>query len=184
MDFIIGLQMNWRQNDSIMVLVEKLMKETHFIPVNSMHKIDDIAKIFMKDIFKLHGLPMAIVFDRYVKFTSNFWKGLFVDLGTKLNFSTAYHPYIDGQIERVNQVLEDMLRMYVIDKPTKCEDYLHLVKFSYKNGHQASLGMSPYEALYGRRCMTPVTWDNLVNRVVIGPEFLKEMEQEERLGRI
>ena len=75
-----------------MVLVEKLTKATHFILVKSTHKTDDIAKIFMKEIFKLHGFPKVIVFDRDVKFTSNFWKGLFEDLGTKLNFSTAYHP--------------------------------------------------------------------------------------------
>ena len=75
-------------------------------------------------------------------------------------------------------MLEDMLRMYVMDKPTKWEDYLHLVYFAYNNGHQASLGMSPYEALYGRRRRTPVTWDNPVNRIVLGPELLKEMEQE------
>ena len=91
--------------------------------MNSTHKTDDIANIFMKEIFKLHGFPKAILSDRDVKFTSNFWKGLFADLGTKLNFSTAYHP----QTERVNQVLEDMLRMYVMDKPTKWEDYLRLV---------------------------------------------------------
>ena len=148
-----------------MVVVDKLKKAAHFIPVKSMHKTDDIAKIFMKEIFKL-------------KFTSNFWKGLFADLGTKLNFSTAYHSQTDGHTERVNHVLEDMLRMYVMDKPTKWEDYLHLVEFAYNNGHQASLGMSPYEALYERRCRTPVTWDNPVNRIVLGPELLREMEQE------
>ena len=157
-----------------MVVVDKLKKESHFIPVKSTYKTNAIGKIFMKDIFRLHGFPTEIVSDRDPKFTSNFWKGLFADLGTKLNFSTAYHP----QTERVNQVLEDMLRMYVIDKPTKWEDYLHLVEFAYNNGHQASLGMSPYEALYGRRCRTPVTWDNPVNRIVLGPELLKEMEQE------
>ena len=145
-----------------MVVVEKLTKVAHFISVKSKHKTYDIAKIFMKDIFKLHGFPKALVFDRDVEFTSNFWKGLFPYLGTKLNFSIAYHPQIDGQTKRVNRVLEDMLRMYVMDKPTKWEDYLQLVEFSYKNGQQASLGMSPYEALYGRRCRTVVTWDNLV----------------------
>ena len=66
--------------------------------------------------------------------SSSLWKGLFADLGTKLNFSTAYHPQTDGQIERVNQVLEDMLHVYVMDKPTKWEDYLHLVEFAYNNG--------------------------------------------------
>ena len=103
---------------------------------------------------------------------------MFANLGTKLNFSTAYHPQTDGQTKRVNQVLEDMLRIYVMDKPTKWEDYLHSVEFSYNNGQQASLGMSSYEALYGRRCRTPVNWDNPVNRVVLGPELLKKMEQE------
>ena len=105
-----------------MVVVDKLTKEAHFISVKSTHYTDDIAKIFMKEIFKLHGFLKAIVSDRDIKFTSNFWKGLFVDLGTKLKFSTAYHPQTDGQTKRVNQVLEYMLRMYVMDKPTKWED--------------------------------------------------------------
>ena len=78
--------------------------------------------------------------------------------------------------ERVNQILENhMLFMYVMEKPNKWEDYLHLVEFAYNNGQQASLGMSPYEALYGR-CRTPVTWDNPINRIVLGLELLKKME--------
>ena len=89
MDFITGFPMTWRQHDSIMVVVNKLTKVAHFIPVKSTHNTNDIAKIFMKEIFGLHGLPKAIVSDRDVKFTSNFWKGFFADLGTKLNFSTA-----------------------------------------------------------------------------------------------
>ena len=75
-------------------------------------------------------------------------------------------------------MLEDMLRMYVMDKPSKWEDYLHLVEFAYNNGQQASFGMSPYEAMYGRRCRTPVTWDNPVNKIFPCPYLLKEMEQE------
>ena len=102
MDFITGLSMTWRQHDSIMVVIDKLTKAAHFIPVKSMHKTDDIARIFMKEIFKLHGFPKAIVSDRDFKFTSNFWKGLFADLGTNMNFSTAYHPQKDNQTERVN----------------------------------------------------------------------------------
>ena len=82
----------------------------------------------------MHEMPKAIVSDRDPKFTSNFQKGLFVDLGTKLNFSTDYHPRTNGQTEKVNQVLEDMLRMYVMDKPTKWEDYLHVIEFAYNNG--------------------------------------------------
>ena len=73
------------------------------------------------------------------KFTSKFWKGRFAYLGTKLNFSTAYRPQTNGKTDRVNQVLEYMLRMYVMDKPSKWEDYLHLVEFAYNNGYHASL---------------------------------------------
>ena len=94
---------------------------------------------------------------------------MFADLGTKLNFIISYNPETNRHMKIVNQMLKDMFHMYVMDKPTKWEYYLHLVEFAYKNGQQASLGMSPYEALHGRRCRTPVTWDNPVNRVVLGP---------------
>ena len=82
----------------------------------------------------MFGLSKAIISDRDKKFTLNFWKSLFADLRTQLNFSTSYNPQIDGQIKRVNNVLEDMLHMYVMDKPTKWEDYLHMVEFAYNNG--------------------------------------------------
>jgi hypothetical protein len=81
------------------------------------------------------------------------------------------------QTERVNQVIEDMLRMYVMDKPSKWEEYLHLVEFAYNNGYQASLKMSPFEALYGRKCNALVSWDNPTNRTVVGPDLLREMEE-------
>jgi hypothetical protein len=116
------------------------------------------------------------VSERDPKFTSKFWKGLFNGFGTNLNFSTTYYPESDGKMERVNQVIEDMLRMYVIDEPSKWEYYLHLVEFYYKNVYQTSLKMIPFEALYGRKCNTPVSWDNLGDRAVVGPDFLRQME--------
>ena len=119
--------MTTRQHDSIMVVVDKLMKKSHFILVKYTYKANSIAKIIMKEIFRLHRLPKEIISDKDTKFTSNFWKSLFADLGTKLNFNTTYHPQTDEQIERLNQVLEDMLHMYVMDKPSKWEHYLHLV---------------------------------------------------------
>ena len=133
-----------------MVVVDKLSKSTHFIPVESTCKAIDIANVFMKEIFKLHGMPKEIVSDRDMKFTSNFWKSPMAGLETKLLFSTAYHPQTDGQIERVNQIVEYMLRMHVMHQPKKWEDYLPLVEFSYNNGYQESLNMSPFQALYGR----------------------------------
>ena len=92
-----------------MVVVDNLIIETHFIPIKATHIDANIADIFMKEIFHLHGIPKAIISNRDPNFTGNFWKTLFKGLDTKLNFVTAYHPQMDGQTERVNQVLEDML---------------------------------------------------------------------------
>lgn len=131
MDFITGFPMTSRHHDSVMVVVDKLTKASHYIPVKSTYKASDIAQVFMKKFFRLHGLPKVINSNQDVKFTSNFWKGLFQELGTQLNFSTTYHSQMNGQTERVNQELEDMLCMYVMDKPTKWEDYLHLGQSSH-----------------------------------------------------
>jgi hypothetical protein len=158
--------------------MDKITKAVHFIPLKTTHKAANVTDIFIKDVARLHGIPKTIVSDRDSKFTSNFWKGLFKGFGTNLRFSTSYHPESDGQTERVNRVIEDMLRMFVMDKPSKCEDYLHLVEFAYNNGYRASLKMSPFESLYGRRCNTLVSWDNPADRKVVGPELLKEMEDQ------
>jgi hypothetical protein len=117
MDFIMGFPRTEKIHDSIMVEVDKLTKYAHFIPLKTTHKAANVADIFMKEVVGLHGIPKMIVSDRDSKFTSNFWKGLFKGFRMNLNFSTSYHPETDGQTERVNRVIEDMLRMYVMDKP-------------------------------------------------------------------
>jgi hypothetical protein len=178
MDFITGLPTSTKQNEAIMVVVNKLSKSAHFIPVKSTCKAIDIAQIFMKEIFQMHSMPREIISSRDTKFTSNFWKSLMARLETKFLFITAYHPQTDGQIERMNQVLEDMLRMHVMHQPRKWEDYLRLVEFAYNNGYQASLKMSPFEVLYVRPCNTPISWSNPINRISFGPNMLKEMEQQ------
>jgi transposase InsO family protein len=103
-----------RQHDSIMVVVDRLTKVAHFIPVKSTYSASEVAQVFIREIVRLHGVPKKIVSDRDAKFTSKFWKELFAGLGTELAFSTTYHPQTDGQTERVNRILEDMLRMYVM----------------------------------------------------------------------
>jgi hypothetical protein len=90
----------------------------------------------------------------------------------------AYHPQTYGQIERVNRVLEDMLRMHVMHQPKKWKEYLPLVEFSYNNGYHESLKMNSFEVLYGKKCRVPISWDNLVDRITLGPKLSKEMEQE------
>jgi hypothetical protein len=132
-----------------MKVVDKLTKSLHYIPVKTTHKEKSIADIYKRKFARLHGVPKAIVSERDPKFTSNFWKGLFKGFGTNLNLSTVYHLESDGKTKRTNKIIEDMLRMYVMDQPSKWEDYIHLVEFSYNNGYHASLKMSPFEALYG-----------------------------------
>jgi hypothetical protein len=96
MDFITGLPRTRKHHDSIMVVVEKLTKDAHFIPLKTTHKVADVANIFLKEVARLHGIPKMIVFDRDPKFTSNLWKGLFKGFRTNMNFSTTYHLESDG----------------------------------------------------------------------------------------
>jgi hypothetical protein len=104
-------------------------------------------------------------------------------LGTKLSFSTAFHPQTGGQTERVNQILEDMLRAYVLAYGTKWEDCLPFAEFSYNNSYQASLQMAPFEALYGRKCRTPLNWSKTRESQVFGPDIIREAEEQVQLIR-
>jgi hypothetical protein len=116
-NFINKLPRIVKQHDSIMVVVDKLTKATYFIPVKMTQKLANIANIYMKEIARLHGVPKEIVSYQYSKFTSNFWKGLFKGFDTNFNLSIGVNcPQTNGKIERVNQVIEDMLRLYVMDK--------------------------------------------------------------------
>ena len=124
----------------------------------------------------MHGVPWIVISNTDAKFIGNVWKDLFKGLGTQLNFSIAYHPHTDVQTEILNHVLEDMLRMYVMDKPGKWEDYLHLVEFAYNNHFQALVGLSPFEIMYGKKCNTPISWSSLVDRLMLGLDILKDMD--------
>jgi len=114
MDFITGFPRIMRQHDSIIVVVDRLIKVEHFIPVKSTFSVSDVAQVFIRDVVKLHGVPKKIVSDMDAKFTSKFWKELFAGSGTELAFSKTYHSQTDEHIEMVNKILEDMLRMYVM----------------------------------------------------------------------
>jgi hypothetical protein len=160
-----------------MVVVDKLTKATHFIIVKVTHKAANIAEIYIREIAWLHGVPKEIVSNQDPMFTYNFLRGFFNGFGTNLNFSTTYHPDSYWQTKRINQIIEDMLRMYVIKKPSKWEDYIHLVEFAYNHRYQESLKMILFEALYGKKFSTQVSWDNPTDRPVIGLELLEEMEE-------
>jgi transposase InsO family protein len=110
MDFIVGLPCTQRGYDSIWVIVDRLMKVAHFLPVKTMYTSAKLAKLYMERIVSLHGVPKKILSDRGTKFMSHYWQKIHESLGTKLNFSIAYHLQTNGQTERTNQILEDMLR--------------------------------------------------------------------------
>jgi hypothetical protein len=126
----------------------------------------------------LHGVPKKIVSDRGPQFTSRFWKSFNENMDTKLSSSSAYHPQTDGQTERTNQVLEDMLRACGLQHRGSWDKSLPYVEFSYNNSYQASLKMSPFEALYGRKCRTPLYWDQTGERQFFGPELIQEAEEQ------
>jgi hypothetical protein len=150
MDFVTGLPRTQKGNNSIWVIIDRLTKVAHFIPVKTTFGGATLAQIYLKEIVRLHGIPRKIVSDRGTQFTSKFWMSLQQAMGTKLDFSTAYHPQSGGQTERVNKVLEDLLRAYVLTFDRNWESSLPYAEFSYNNNYHASIKMSPFEALYGR----------------------------------
>eukprot|EP00253_Pinus_taeda_P019272 PITA_19272 len=115
MDFVVGLPLTSQRHNAILVIVDKLTKSAHFIPVRDTYNVTDVAQVFISEVIRLHGLPTKIISDRDSRFISRFWTSLQSTLGTQLNLSTAYHPEIDGQTERVNQVMEDMLKIYEVE---------------------------------------------------------------------
>ena len=112
----------------------------------------------MKEIVRLHGVPISIILARASCFTLAFWRSVQRAMSTKLKFSTAFHPQIDGQTERTIQTLEDMLRVCVMEFKGAWSKFLPLIEFSYNNSYQALIGIAPFEALYGRRCQSPTHW--------------------------
>jgi hypothetical protein len=183
MDFIVGLPSTSRRHDSIWVIVDRLTKIAHFLPVHTTHKTEKYAEIYIDQIVRLHGNPRTIVSDRGAPFVARFWEQLQKSLGTTVIRSSAYHPQTDGQIERVNQILEDMLRACVIHYGKDWDKCLSLAEFSYNNSYQSSLKMAPFETLYGRRCRTPLNWSQARDREIFGPDLVLEAEDKVRVIR-
>jgi hypothetical protein len=155
----------------------------HFIPVKTTYSGAQLADLYMLRIVCVHGVPKKIVSDRGTQFTSRFWKRLHESMDTKLNFSSAYHPQTDGQTERTNQVLEDMLRACTLKHGRSWDKSLPYAEFSYNNSYQTSLKMAPFEALYRRKCRTPLYWNQTGESQVFGPEILQEAEKQVQIIR-
>ncbi|KAD3642175.1 hypothetical protein E3N88_31399 [Mikania micrantha] len=174
MDFITKLPRTSSGHDSIWVIVDRLTKSAHFIPIREDYRTDKLARIYIDLVVSRHGVPLNIISDRDSRFTSRFWQSLQSALGTKLNLSTAYHPQTDGQTERTIQTLEDMLRACVIDFGGNWDSYLPLIEFSYNNSYHTSINMAPFEALYGHKCRSPICWSEIGEAQITGPELIQE----------
>lgn len=174
MDFVVGLPRTPRGKDAIWVVVDHLSKVAHFIPIRTTYSASDLAPIYSREVVRLHGVPRSIVSDRDAKFSSKFWESVQEAFDTQLKFSTAFHPQTDGQSERTIQTLEDMLRSCILSWKGSWEDHLPFVEFAYNNSFHASIQMAPYESLYGRKCRSPLCWDSIGERAILGPDWVQQ----------
>ncbi|GJU09798.1 putative reverse transcriptase domain-containing protein [Tanacetum coccineum] len=136
--------------------------------------MEKLARMYLKEVVMRHGIPVSIICDRDPRFASNFWRSLQKALGMNLDMSTAYHPQTDGQSERTIQTLEDMLHACVIDFGNGWVKHFPLVEFSYNNSYHARLKATPFEALYGRKCHSPVCWAEVRQVQLTGPKIVQE----------
>ncbi|GJT56253.1 putative reverse transcriptase domain-containing protein [Tanacetum coccineum] len=151
MDFVTKLPKTSTDQDTIWVIVDRLTKSTHFLPMRENDSMEKLTRQYLKEVVTRHGVPVSIISDRDGRFTSQFWQSLQKALGTQLDMSMAYHPQTDGQTERTIQTLEDMLRACVIDFVKVWDRHLPLVEFSYNNSYHTSIKAAPFEVLYGQK---------------------------------
>jgi len=177
MDFGTHLPRTLRKHDSVWVIVDRLTKPAHFLPIDLRIFMRKLAQIYIDEIVRLHGVASSIVSNRDPRVTSRFWQTLQKASGTKLRLSSTYHPQTDGQLERTIQSLEDLLRTYVLDHLGSWDKILPLVEFTYNNSYQASIGM----ALYGRKCRTPLCWFQDGESVLIAQELIQETNEKVKM---
>jgi transposase InsO family protein len=143
MDFVDGLPQSGSVN-CIMVIVDRFTKYNHFLSLRHPYIAYSVAKLFLNQVYKLHGLPLSIVTNRDQIFTSNLWSALFELAGVQFNMGLAYHPQSDGQTERVNQCMETFLRCFVTACPRKWVDWLPLAEFWYNTSYHSTISQSPF----------------------------------------
>ncbi|GJT38225.1 putative reverse transcriptase domain-containing protein [Tanacetum coccineum] len=200
--------------DTIWVIVDRLTKSAHFLPMREDVTLEKLTRQYLKEVVSRHRVPVSIISDRDRRFTSHFWKSLNKALGTRLDMSTTYHPQTDGQSERTSiqlpstdpmvrdhilllishhppdgrgepskrckeqhpphHVSHPMLRAFVLDFGKGWDKHLPLVEFSYNNSYHTSIKAASFEALYGRKCRSPICWAEVGDRQLTGPEIIHE----------
>ena len=157
MDFITGLPLTSSQNDMIWTIVDRFSKQAYFIPCKKTLSAPQAAKLFIKTIFPYHGFPKIMLFDRDGRFCNHFWVALFKNLGTKMDFTSAFHPESNGQTEATNSTIMDLLRSYTIDRPANWDQHLPLLQFAYNNTPHSATSRAPFEIVYGKKLPVPMT---------------------------
>ena len=183
MDFMTHLPRTSQRHDAVWVIVDQLTKSAHFLAVRMTFTFERFCRLYIQEIVRLHGVPVSIVSDRDPRFTTHFWKSFQKAIGTRLTMSTTFHPQTDGQSERTIQVLEDMLRACVLDHKGSWEVHLPLVEFAYNNSYQASIQMTPNEALYRRPCRSPLFWTEVGESSITSPDLIRDTSEKVSLIR-
>ena len=155
-DFVSGLSRTSSGYDAIWVIVDRLTKTAHFLPIKKTYSTDKLARLYVNRIVCLHEAPVSIVSDRGAILLQSFDKSYIKFWDKRLNFSTAFHSQPDGQSESTIQTLEDMLRICMMDFGDQWDVHLPLIDFAYNNSYYASIEMAPYEAQYIRKCISPL----------------------------
>ncbi|XP_057550663.1 uncharacterized protein LOC130828721 [Amaranthus tricolor] len=179
MDFMVALPKTKRGKDAIMVVVDRFSKMSHFIACNKTDDAQNIAKLYFAEVVRLHGVPKTIVSDRDSKFLSHFWKTLWRMLGTKLLFSTAYHPQTDGQTEVTNRTLGNMLRALVTKNIWEWDLKLCYAEFAYNRAPSCSTKHTPFECVYGTNPLLPTSLIDLPlcdSKQVEAEDLIQQME--------
>ena len=177
LDLITGLPRSRSGHDAIVVFVCKLTKMVHYVATTTTVSAPQLASLFMREVVRHHGVPEAILSDRDPRFTANFWRALWTQLGTKLTMSTAYHPQTDGQTERANRTLEEMLRAYVNFQQSDWDEHLPHLEIAVNNSKQASTGFTPFYLNAGQEIHLPIDDAILPTRVSVNPEAADRIQR-------
>ena len=177
MDFVTQWLRTSRGYDAMWMIVDRLTKSAHFLVVRMTFTSKEFYRLYVREVVRLDGVPVSIVSDRVLGFTTHFLKSFQQVMGTQLMISTDFHPQMDGQLERTIQTLEDMLWACVLDLKGRWEERLPLLEFAYNNSYQASIRMEPYEAIYGRPCRSPVCWMEVGERPTMGLDLVRDTSE-------